>query len=246
MESKLTLIKNPEDEFIKKRLPSFPYCYLTFKFSQGPHKGKVFEVSDISFTGMQLVSRSGTFELAKEDEIKGVVHWHGKEIKITGNIRWVREERLGLSFTRKLFKKVETFLAPEVVSKNMKALHDYLKDKDFSWPENLKYWLKADGPVEIFVWYHLDGEYKNFQIIYLENFVEWEDGVGVRTGRVFTKRNLETPLFSEDELVIQCDGGIDSARTDLGVKLIRSLTREQLDPEVKEYLLFKLGAQSDH
>ena len=53
MEPQLNLIKNVSAKIEKRVFPRFPFSYLTFK---GAHcaEGKVFEVVDISLTGMTM------------------------------------------------------------------------------------------------------------------------------------------------------------------------------------------------
>ncbi|HLW57888.1 MAG TPA: hypothetical protein VKY27_10905, partial [Bacteriovoracaceae bacterium] len=85
------------------------------------------------------------------------------------------------------------------------------------------------------------GEIAKFQVLFMENFVEWEDGVGLQSGRVLSKRNADTPLVEEDEWVFK----IDSYADDQKVKRIRSLINhigeDLLPQEAKGFLLRQLS-----
>src|SRR5690606_15700104 len=108
-------------------------------------------------------------------------------------------------------------------------------------PTGLKYWLQADGPVEIFVWRYNDGEISRFQFILLDAFVEWEDGKGIKTGKVLTKRDLDTPLICEDEFLVQMDPGVSSTHLDFARRIVAPISQELLPNDAREFLLLKLG-----
>ena len=127
----------------------------------------------------------------------------------------------------------------ENLAAGIKVLHN--TDFGLEIPNNLKYWLRNDGPVEVFVWQHSNNEHSQFQIIIMENFIEWKDGEGIKTGRVVTKRNLETPLFSEDEFVFQIDTQNNDERMKLAVGLIEQIPESYTCKAAKEFMLFKLS-----
>lgn len=89
----------------------------------------------------------------------------------------------------------------------MRPIHN--SGLEMEMPSNLKYWLRADGPAEIFVWHHNDGEVSRFQVILLDRFLEWEDGKGLKTGEVMGKKDLDTPLVQEDEFLFRFNDQID-------------------------------------
>ena len=118
--------------------------------------------------------------------------------------------------------------------KRLKPLHQVPGGLDI--PPRLKYWLRSDGPVEIFVWQHNDGEIAKFQILFLEAFVEWEDGLGTKTGRILSKRNVDSPLINEDEWVFKMDSIADGEKLLRVKELIALIPGEQLPSEVKTFL----------
>jgi len=237
VETHLSLIKN-EDQLKEKRvLPRSPYCFLTFKDNgEGNH---VFEIKDISNSGMQLALKNGVHKYDKGHKISGMTHWLGKEVKTIGEVQWTRENRLGVRFDKKSINSMNEFLALENLVRGMRPLHKLNLDMEL--PANLKYWVRGDGPTEIFVWQHADGELAKFQVIILENFVEWGDGNGVRTGRVLSKRDVDTPLLSEDEFVFAMDNSIDDNKLDLAQALVANLPAEYMTQGAVDFLSLKLG-----
>lgn len=239
MEGHLNLIKTEYKETEKRVFPRFPFTYLTFKANKG--EGQVFEVLNISFTGMQISLKNGGCEFKPEEKIVGELHWRGASIEIEGDIKWVKGQRLGVAFAEELTKKaVPDFLSIENIVAGMRPVHD--SGLDIEMPNNLKYWLRADGPVEVFVWEHNDHEISRFQIILMDHFVEWEDGKGLRTGDVINKRNVETPLNAEDEYVFEIDETCDEEKIKFAGRIIENVPENFLPVTVTDFLSRKIGA----
>lgn len=237
MERALNLVKTDFTEVEKRVFPRFPYCFLTFK-----GEGKMtFEVKDISYTGMQLSLKDGAHNYQADQEITGDIHWRGKTMEAKGVVRWINGSRLGVAFTEDsaFQEEIKSFLSVDNIVESMRPLHN--SQMDLELPSNLKYWLRTDGPVELFVWQHNDGELARFQLVMLENFVEWEDGRGLKTGRVLTKRDLDTPLVTEDEFVFQMDEGVLDHKVDFGMEIIAKLPPHYLPEHTKDFLKLKLS-----
>ena len=236
----LNLVQSDFEQLEKRVLPRFPFCYLTFKCSK--NSDHVFEVKDISNSGMQIALRDGTHSIENEATVSGKLHWTGTELEISGTVKWVTDMRLGVEFSGSaaLREKIDQFLQMENFASNLRPLHKM--DHAIDMPINLKSWLRADGPVEVFVWQHNDGELEKFQILMMENFLEWVDGKGVKTARVISKRDINTPLITEDEYVFKLDPSLDSEKLAMANKLIENVADDLLDQSVKNFILRKLKA----
>lgn len=238
MERRFNLIKSDFEKHEKRVLPRFPFCYLTFKSDD---TSRVYEVKDISFSGMQLSLKDNQDAIPTDAPLRGTIHWLGKSLDIHGTVKWHTGSRLGVEFAKRVdvTDKVSNFLKIEELVKKLKPLHKVSDGLEI--PSRLKYWLRSDGPVEIFIWQHSDGEIAKFQVLFMEVFVEWEDGLGLKTGRTLTKRNVDSPLITEDEWVFQID--LDAEESKLSrVKDLVSLLGEDLIPtEVKSFLLRQLS-----
>lgn len=234
----LNLVKNDFANLEKRVLPRFPFCYLTFKTAK--ETARVYEVKDISYSGMQLSLKEGKFDYKEDHEITGNMHWSGRELNIFGTVKWVTDNRLGVEFSHqpKLREEISDFLTIEKLALMMKPIHKL--DFGVEIPARLKFWLRADGPVELFVWQHADGELSKFQILLMENFVEWEDGLGLKSGRVMSKRNIDTPLISEDEFVFDMDSVIDQDKIDRSLALIEHISDGHLSTLAKNFIRLKL------
>jgi hypothetical protein len=238
MERRFNLIKSDFEKHEKRVLPRFPFCYLTFKSDES---SRVYEVKDISHTGMQLSLKDGSHEFEENGIMKGHIHWLGKNLDIAGTIKWHTPNRIGVEFIKKrdVLEKVQSFLQIDELVKRMKPLHKV--DDGLEIPARLKYWLRSDGPVEVFVWQHGDGEIAKLQVLFLETFVEWEDGVGLKTGRILSKRNVDSPLLTEDEWVFHIDLDVDPEKLDKACELIKRITDDLLPSEVKTFLARQLS-----
>ena len=108
-------------------------------------------------------------------------------------------------------------------------------------PNNLMFWLKADGVLDLYVWEHASAGISRFQILMMEHFIEWEEGVGLKTGRVMTQRDLDTPLSLEDEFVFQIDDSVVAEKIEMALGVVRKISDDHLPTDAKEFLIYKLG-----
>lgn len=239
MERQFNLIKTGTPDVEKRIFPRFPFSFLIFK---GLEKGKekVFEVRDISYTGMQLSLKDGTHQFHQDDSIVGTLNWRGLTLNTRGVVKWVKGGKIGIAFGQdeKFKREVESFLSIDNIISSMRPLHEAHFSVEL--PPQLKYWLRADGPVEIFVWMHNSGNVSRFQILLMKDFVEWEDGKGVKTGLVVTDRDVDTPLMSEDEFIFEMDEGPSNCKIDFALKVIEHLPPSYLPSDIVDFLKLKI------
>ncbi|MBF0205572.1 MAG: PilZ domain-containing protein [Oligoflexia bacterium] len=241
-----TLIKEEHPRREKRVFPLFPYSFLTFKSSSACSCGELtFEVSEISTSGMQLSLHNGTHQLKTKDKLVGTLHSKDTEIKLNAQVCWSSENKIGLTFPKndEMYAHLKNFLDPKNIACRPKPLHILCENKlGVELPPNLKFWLQTDCLLEIFVWQHSNNELSHFQIIYLKNFVEWRDGVGIKTGKTISKREIETPLSKESELTLDIDDDCD-VRAIAEAQTIASLIPEKYLPaEVIKFITIKLGS----
>lgn len=238
MERKFNLIKSDFEKHEKRVLPRFPFCYLTFKPDDN---SRVYEVKDISLTGMQLSLKDADHSFPDEAALGGNIHWLGRNLEIQGTVKWHTPTRLGVEFLkrREVMDRVRNFLSMEEFVKHLKPLHKV--DGGLELPAKLKYWLRSDGPAEIFVWQHGDGELSKFQVLFMETFVEWEDGHGLKTGRILSKRNVDSPLLSEDECVFRMDPDAELEKLNRVKDLVELIPGELLPSETRTFIARQLS-----
>jgi len=238
MERRFNLIKSDFEKHEKRILPRFPFCYLTFKSDD---TSRVYEIKDISHTGMQISLKNDEDGFKEDSVLKGHIHWLGKNLDVSGIVKWHTQNRLGVEFAKKrdVLEKVQNFLQMDEMVKRLKPLHKV--EGGLEIPARLKYWLRSDGPVEVFVWQHGDGEIAKCQILFLETFVEWEDNVGLKTGRILSKRNVDSPLLTEDEWVFQIDQNIDAQKLERVKTLLTHIGEDLLPREVTAFLVRQIS-----
>jgi hypothetical protein len=238
MDRHLNLIKSEQASEEKRILPRFPFCFMIFKLSDT--NTRTFEVKDISHSGMKIELKNGEHSVNAHDQVKGTLHWSGSDISVGGNIVWHKENELGVEFIKnpKLQEDINKFLSIPNIVKNFKPLHQEQFGLDI--PTNLKFWLRADGPLELFIWQHSDGELAKVQFVLMENFVEWEDGQGLKTGKVKSKRSIETPLLNEDEFIFELDLGVNEDKLRFARSIVDHIDEMLLSTEVKNFILRKL------
>lgn len=237
MERKFNLIKSDFEKHEKRVLPRFPFCYLTFK-PEGA--GRALEIKDISLSGMQVSTKDAENKLETDSPLKGSIHWQGKSLDIQGLVKWKTQGRMGIEFAkrREILEKVNQFLQTEELVKHLKPLHKV--EGGLEIPNKLKYWLCSDGPVELFIWQHSDGELAKIQILFMEIFVEWEDGAGIKTGRILSKRNVDSPLINEDEWLFKIDTNVELEKLAKVKDLVELISTDLLPSEAKTFILRQL------
>lgn len=236
--AQLHLVESDFENLEKRVLPRFPFCYLTFKCGQS---NKVFEVRDISNSGMQLVLRDGAHEIKEGSNIHGQIHWNGESLDINAGVKWITDSRMGVEFSSQasMREAVKKFLAIDHFVSHLKPIH--LVNAGVEIPAKLKYWLRSDGPVELFLWQHSNGDVSEFQVVIMESFIEWIDGEGLKTGRVISKRDVDTPLINEDEFVFKVDNHLDDSKIEVAKSLVNRLDASTLDLATYNFLRMKLG-----
>lgn len=236
MERQLNLIKTEYQQLEKRVLPRFPFSFLMFKDRES---GRVFEISDISYTGMQLLLKNGEHGLKVGSTISGMIQWRGHSLSVEATVKWTSTRRLGVAFVEGCEEEIKDLFCVSNIVEGLKPMHQ--TDWEEQLPANLLYWLRADSSLEVFIWGHSDKEFSRFQFVILDFFVEWQDGLGVKSGKVIKKRELETPLFSEGELVFQVDEGVDFTKIAFAKDVIGHLSTGQLPKGVIDFLKLKLG-----
>ncbi|MBI2520152.1 MAG: PilZ domain-containing protein [Bdellovibrio sp.] len=239
--SKFNLIKNQEQVFEKRVLPRFPFTFMAFRLRQ-VSCCKIFEVRDLSLRGAHIALKDGAVAVVNGEQLDGEIVWKGKKVPVSGKVIWVKGQSLGLEFcsTSTLENDLMELLSLENVAADFRPLHENPLQTDL--PSNLKYWLKADGPAEVFVWQHNDGELARFQFLFLDHFVEWEDGRGIKTGRMVNVRDIETPLAPEDEFMFEMDGQVDHHKIGIACKMMDRIPNNYIPENTTQFLRMKLSA----
>ena len=235
MEHRLNLVENGPAQQEKRIFPRFPFPAMTFKL-----KGfsAAFQVANISPTGMGIQLKNGSHQLQNGDLIEGLIHWQGKEFRIKAKVAWSKSNCAGLSLRGR--EKMAHFFSEKNIIQGLKALHLCPLEEDR--PANLKYWLKSASLLEVFVWAHGDGEYQKIQILFIDNFIEWCDGQGLQTGKLLSQQDRDTPLFGQDELMIEMDHNIDPQKIAPIGPLLQKIPQEKIEQSTKEFILLKLNA----
>jgi len=238
MERHLNLIKTGHQEVEKRVFPRFPFSYLVFR--EAGDNGRSFEVKDISYSGMQVGLKDGESKYTEGDTVSGEIHWYAQRVEVKGVVKRVENNNIGVEFSGdSIESQMKNFLSIENIAKSMKPIHEYKDSMEI--PANLAYWLRCDGPFELFVWQHNDNEISKIQIIMMHNFVEWNDGVGLTSGKILSVKNHDTPLTTEEEFEFLIDDQLDEEKLDFCKKIVSSVDQELLPETALEFINRKLG-----
>ena len=108
-------------------------------------------------------------------------------------------------------------------------------------PPGLKYWLQADAPLELFIWYHPEGTVARFCLLALGIFVEYVDGKGLSSGIITDRCTRQTPLTEENECLLLSDEKLDAEKLNLAQAIVAELGPKHLPEEALLFLRPKLG-----
>lgn len=238
MDRHLSLIKTDYQEVEKRIFPRFPFGFMIFK--DNSENKKVYEVKDISLTGMQISIKDGSHNQNKGSMLSGELHWRDQKVQINSEVMWVRGNSLGVSFERGIAmeSKMRDFLSFDNIVSHIKPLH--VNNLGMELPNNLKYWLKADGVLDVFVWEHPTIGISRFQVLVMEHFIEWEETIGVKTGKALTQRNLESPLSLEDEFVFEIDESNSEDKIQMAIGVMSKITQDFMSKDAIDFILYKL------
>ena len=219
----------------KRTFPRFPLSSMTFR----PHNLEViFQVDNIFPSGMYIQLKDGSHGLRQGDAVHGPIHWQGDEVQVKAQVIWAKDNQVGLAFDGS--QKMDHFFSAKNIARGVKALH--LPPFDEERPPHLKCWLKAASVLEVFVWSHGDGEYQKVQILFVDNFIEWQDGKGLQTGKLLGHRDRDTPLFDQEELTIRMDCPPDWDKISPICRILGELPEDKLQQSTKEFILMKFNA----
>lgn len=238
-ESHLNLVKSSNKTIAKRVLPRFPFSHLIFRSADD---GRVYQVRDISYAGMRLCLKDGEQVFQEKQDILGTLDWKGDKLEINAVTKWVSSDALGVEFKQSntFNNQIREFLSFEKIVSQMRPIHN--NNLGIDMPNNLRYWMQSDGPWELFVWQYSYGELSKLQMLLMENFIEWVDGEGVKTGRLVTKKDIETPLESEDEIIFEEDKIVDLEKIKIAKNLIENIPDEYIPKSTSVFLLQKLEA----
>jgi hypothetical protein len=243
MNRHLSLLKTDIVEIEKRVFPRFPFGQLIFK-SDGD-ESRYFFIKDISLSGMQLSLLDGDINFKKGDLVSGRIQWKQQFIDVKCNVQWVNANNFGILFQSSITfeDRMRSFLSFEQIVSHIKNIS--ASDLEMEIPNDLKYWLKADGVFELFIWELAKNSLSRFQILLMDSFIEWNEGEGIKTGKMVTQRNLDTPLSKEGEFIFQMDQNIVENKLEMARGVISLLNESLLPIETQKFLLYKLGGAND-
>ena len=227
----------------KRIFPRFPFAFLFFR-TKIQKSDLTCHVLDISLDGMQIEMTTDEVELRSGQDSQGEIHWLGESLLVKGKIKWVFQKRAGIEFQLDEKNKImlEKLLAAEAISKQFKPIHDILPKirPDFELPQGLFLWLRAEGPFEIFAWKN-NNEIYRFQILMLNQFVEWRQDSDRLTGQIQFRRESELPLTLEKECLFVFDPRPNQTLINKAKDLIIPINQQILPRETQNFFIEKLG-----
>ncbi len=233
-------MKNPDlappKKCDRRIFPRFPFNGLTFK----DKNGQVFSVEDIGPQGMRLSLKSGKHDYSPGAKLSGNLRWRRQTLELQGVTKWAEHNLIGVNFGQSatIKKDIGRFFGAKNLVAGIRPLH--LPKFGVELPSGLKYWLQADAPLELFIWYHSGGSIARFYLLALNTFVEYVNGKGLATGIVAERHEHQTPLSEENECLLESDEKLDAEKLNLARNIVAELGPTHLPEDVLHFLGLKL------
>ena len=235
-----------KDTGVERRiLPRYSFSYLTFKLLHHGEqvKAMTFEVNDVSVEGLALETKFFDLQNFKMgDFIHGVLNWAGERIDIKANIQWIKQGRFGIRFvpSKNLNERIRELTSIKLLTNKLKFLH--LESEKMTLPQGLCYWIQSEGPLEFFAWKTKSTEViHRLQIIYWQNYLEWEKGQGWSTGVLQDRHQYGAngPMDSS-ECVVLFDSTLDQRKLKTMKDILSHFPDGAFAKSDQEFLLRKL------
>ncbi len=193
------------DGMERRRVPRLNLTSEQFRLAKN---GRVFSVADLSVGGMalRLVDRQDLALFPVAARISGVLNLRREKYHVEAVVRHVGRDLVGCEFEplEGLTKQaIEQFLDPDTLGQELKPIP----------AEDGALWYHGPSGTDVLLWRRADGQFHRFVLFLFGTFVQWEEDVGVTTGRLRSSFEasevrgvirFETMLLDPDE---QADPG---------------------------------------
>jgi hypothetical protein len=103
-------------------------------------------------------------------------------------------------------------------------------------PLGISKWYHGKNFTDLFIWIFPKGGIEKFQILFLDNFIEWSDTDGIQSGNFeltghIVKDEGTTGFGRIEEIVFSYDNEYDKNKIDMAVKLLEHSKISQGDSE---------------
>jgi hypothetical protein len=228
----------------RRIIPRYSFSYLTFKLLHHGEmvKAMTFEVNDVSTEGLALETKFFDLQNFKVgDFLHGVLNWAGERLDIKATIKWVSHGRMGLQFRpdKSLFERIKELSSLQMLTSKLKALH--APKYKLNLADDLFYWIQSEGPLEFFAWKKSESSpVHRLQIVYWQNYLEWEKGEGWSSGILKDRRHFGTAGIDTSECLVMFDSILDQKKLKTVKEIISLFPEEMFLKADYEFFLRKL------
>ncbi|MCM2322424.1 MAG: PilZ domain-containing protein [Oligoflexia bacterium] len=187
------VIENPKTPGITSERRRRPRLNLAAEQFRLAANGKIFSVIDLSSEGMALrvLDHDDFLLFPITMELAGTINLKGNKFPLKARVRRLGIDLVGCEFvdlpsdTR---AAVEQFLSPEFLGKEIKPIPA---------GDGATLWYHGPSGTDVILVRGVDGQYRRLTIYVLGCFVQWEQELGLVTGRT---ESSHSPSSSQDEI----------------------------------------------
>lgn len=218
------------------RIKIFSTHQVLFELFSGPQK-KLIEITNISTSGVGLKRDQDTTWQALGQKLTGQLKIRHKYFRATLEVRHVTMGIVGcryISSEPDLYKAIEEYLVYEITGLGLKKVgRQHLSNVDQGTPQ----WYVDSQGNELYI-VERDGQVVRYHIVFLGNYVEWNEQAGIKVGIVLSDKK-EDPINQKQAHVIKFSDTIPKEIENIVQRILLSV--RDLDLKTKEQILKTLS-----
>ena len=92
------------------------------------------------------------------------------------------------------------------------------------------------------MWIEHHDQFCKFQTLFMENLVEWQEGIGLKTGKLHEDQQWKNPPTERNQFMVKLDQNIDRLKISQICEIIENIPSDKIQESAREFILMKLKA----
>lgn len=234
--------KNTQESREKRKKPRIHLASEQFRIDQ---TGKLFSVVDLSLDGIafRVLDHSDLTILPVAARVTGILNLRGVKHSVTVQVKNLRNETVGCQFvdlSAESIAALSKFLDPAELGRELRPIPTA---QNVRTGESATLWYHGPGGTDLLFGRSLDGRYHRFTLFLLGSYIQWEEDVGVTTGRAASSDDRRDQLSEEwgavqfETMILNPDSQPDHDKLSIAKALVLS---SNLPQDLKKWCVRQL------
>jgi hypothetical protein len=202
--------------------------------------GKVFSVVDLSTDGMafRILDKEDFAMLPVAVRVTGVLNLRGEKYPVAIQVRHLGAQLVGCQFvdlSDEARTALEKFLDPSELGRELRPMPS---------ADGRMIWYHGPGGTDLLLARSLDGSYSRFTLFVLRSYIQWEEELGVTTGRASPSKDRRDQQTEEwgvvqfETMLLEPDAQAQHDKLSIAKELILS---SNLPQDLKKWCVRQLS-----